>query len=135
MQGDDIWAEILTAASNRAPCSDESSTCWLDIRYTPWYASFQHGDVAPHDCGLCNPAVLPTRIVSRETVQSIKREVLVARIALFLAHAHEPSLSSAAGADGAAADGNTPSASTTSGTTAGSAASPDTRNATDCAAA
>jgi hypothetical protein len=98
----ELWSTLIQEATRLAPCVEDHSTCWLNFRWTPWYAQFVHGDYAPHTCGVCNPAIPPTRIVSVDSLLTTKREVLVARLALWLTHAHESPTN--LGADGRTGD-------------------------------
>jgi hypothetical protein len=70
----------------------------VNYRSTPWYVSYQHLDSSGHDCGVCNPSALPSRVVSVETVQTTTREILVNRLAAWLSHLHQPSRVSGAAA-------------------------------------
>jgi hypothetical protein len=134
---DELWTTFLEEATVRADCSQPESTCRIDVRHTPLYAQFLHLDDAGHACGVCNPAVLPTHITSVHSLQTIRREVLVARLALWLCHLHESPTNLRAADGSGAADGDAPAASAPSGgcpsSVRGSTAGAS--SATDCAAA
>jgi len=96
----EVWTAIISEAVSRAPCSDETATCRMTFSDLPWYCRYQHLDDKGHDCGVCNPAVLPTHIISAHSLMTTGREVLVARFAIWLCHVHayeHPALSVVAG--------------------------------------
>lgn len=88
---DEVWAMLVDRARDHAACSAPSATCYVRVIVGPLYALINHYDMAYHRCQTCSPGT-PQHMVSVETLQRVKRDELVARVARWLSHAHDGQL-------------------------------------------
>ena len=86
---EDIWATLVNQARLSAPCAADEHDCHIRVVVGPLYAMMVHTRVGrePHGCTFCPPGD-PRYIISLDTLQTVKRELLVARVARWLAHSH-----------------------------------------------
>jgi hypothetical protein len=88
VEPEDLWTDILEAATAGALCADADCRIEYLIHTGAGYTDIFHLDAGRHDCPFCGTLTFPRRVISSATVQRTRRSDLVRALASWLSHVH-----------------------------------------------